>query len=130
MFSSYELACVITPQTPESPAVYEGLETGFPETGWSSPTSLGRREHHCSPRETIETYLRDYSADLRVAYNTEVVDAHRRSSSQAYDWKTRTKIRIKRNGEIPMEKKVFDFVVVVTGTFDKPFVPGYPGLDK
>ncbi|EMR67967.1 putative flavin dependent monooxygenase protein [Eutypa lata UCREL1] len=122
--------------SPFSSAMYESLEANFPKDlmefvdfPWKRGTSM------FPTRATIEEYLNDYSADLQVEYDTEVVDVYRQSRIRPRDWKVVTK-RVDQPDKGEEEKngpqttsRDFDFVVVATGTFDKPFVPDYPGLD-
>lgn len=116
--------------------MYEGLEANFPrdlmefaDFPWKRGTSM------FPTHTTIEQYLREYSADLRVEYGTEVVDVYHQSRIRPYDWKVVTK-RVKpqqkgKEDKSPPESvsRDFDFVVVATGTFDKPYSPDYTGLE-
>lgn len=122
--------------SPFSSAMYKSLEANFPKDlmefvdfPWKRGTSM------FPTRATIEEYLNDYSADLQVEYDTEVVDVYRQSRIRPRDWKVVTK-RVDQPDKGEEDKndpqttsRDFDFVVVATGTFDKPFVPDYPGLD-
>lgn len=133
--------CSQDEESPFKSAVYEDLEANFPRHlmefagfPWKPRSSL------FPTRVAIEEYLKDYSTDLPVMYGIEVVKVHHHYHDWVYnryrDWRVITRKIVRpdegnsnwESARQHMHQEVFNFVIVATGTFDKPFMPQYEGL--
>lgn len=108
--------------------MYDDLDTNVPRAmmefsdhSWDPETPLFPR------REAVQGYLQDYMKGLEklIVFDTEVIDVHHRITEEGRKWVIET-----RNVHLPKVNKVeyFDYVVVATGNFGKPWVPMIPGL--
>ncbi|KAI0008071.1 FAD/NAD(P)-binding domain-containing protein [Xylariaceae sp. FL0662B] len=108
-------------------AAYESLEPNFirdlmelSDQPWKNDASLFPK------RELIEEYLQTYSTGLHVEYDTEVIDIIGRSAIQPNEWRVRTK---KCDSKVQVDHD-FDAIVMAVGTFDKPNMPDFMGLEE
>lgn len=112
--------------------VYGSLETNFPRelmefSDFLWTDFLSKDTVPVFPkRNAVEEYLRKYSKGVDVEYGTEVVKLLTPNWLQPYDWRLTTR-RIDSGKETIAH---FDYVVMATGTFDRPFVPAYRGFRK
>lgn len=105
--------------------VYESLEANFPkelmefsDMPWDGSVSLYPKH------DAIGAYLRKYSIGVHVTCSTEVVKLFPLSQEHTHNWRLTT-----RHTKSGKEKTGdFDYVVMATGAFDRPFVPNYDGL--
>ncbi|KAI0829576.1 FAD/NAD(P)-binding domain-containing protein [Hypoxylon sp. FL0890] len=107
--------------------VYGSLETNFPrelmevsDSPWEDWVSLFPK------REMVEKYLQAYSKGTDVRYDHEVVELFPRTARQPNTWRLKTR-DTKSDKETILD---FDYVVMATGTFTRPFRPSYPGLEE
>lgn len=108
--------------------MYDGLETNVPHClmPFSNDSSLPLSKLFPS-RETVLTYIEDYSQEIKhlVQFNTEVTDVRLDSEGEHDSWT----INYKQLSSRQHTEAKYDAVVVANGHYSKPSVPHFEGVE-
>lgn len=107
--------------------VYDSLETNIPHTlmNYSDqpfPTGTSLFPHH----HVVKQYLENYAEDLRpfTALSTQVLRIEKTGSEGRGRWMVET-LDLTTNDT---DTSLFDAILVASGHYNDPFIPGIPGL--